>query len=421
MKSQCSKTIRASGLNSIFQKHSVAFNVNTCRFSTDAKRPFDPSRGLTDDAVQYYELARNFASAKLAPHANKWDQNHEFPIDALREAASLGFGAMYVSSDYGGSEISRHDGTVIVEALSTGCVSTTAYLTIHNMCAWMINAYGSDDLKRKWLPRAATMEIFLSYCLTEPNSGSDAASLSTSARVDGNDYVLNGQKMFISGGSVSDAYLIMARTGASGPKGISCFLVEKGTPGLSFGSQERKMGWNSQPTSAVFLDNVRVPKSNLIGKEGEGFSYAMKGLNGGRLSIASCSIGGAQIALETSIAYTKTRKQFSKPLSEFQNVQFTLASMASLVSTSRLIVRDAAKLLDANDPVAATHCAMAKRYATESCFTAADLALQLHGGYGYLKDYGIERIVRDLRVHRILEGTNEIMNTIVAKQLLSDG
>ena len=373
---------------------------------------------LSDEQRAIQEAARAFSDAELAPNAARWDEDKHFPVDVLRQAAALGLAAIYVREDMGGSGLGRVEAALVFEALARGCVSTAAFLSIHNMCGWMIDRFGADDLRRAWLPRLATMQAIASYCLTEPGSGSDAASLRTTARRDGGDYVLNGAKAFISGGGVSDLYLVMCRTGEDGPRGISTVLVEKGAPGLSFGAQERKLGWNSQPTAMVQFDDCRVPASNLIGQEGEGFRIAMAALDGGRVNIGTCSLGGAGFALETALAYVQTRQQFGRPLADFQALQFKLADMATDLEASRLMVLRAAAAIDADDPDKTRLCAMAKRFATDACFTIADEALQLHGGYGYLKDYPLERILRDLRVHRILEGTNEIMRVIIAREML---
>ncbi|HWU14572.1 MAG TPA: isobutyryl-CoA dehydrogenase [Caulobacter sp.] len=372
---------------------------------------------LNDDQRAIQDMALGFAAERLAPHSAEWDEKKHFPIDVLREAAGLGFAGIYVQDEVGGSGLSRLDASIIFEALSYGDVPTAAYLTIHNMASWMIDRFGSDDLRRRYLPRLTTMELIASYGLTEPGSGSDAANLRTTARRDGDHYVLNGGKAFISGGGVSDVYVVMARTGGDGAKGVSAFVVEKGTPGLSFGANERKMGWNAQPTAAVNFDDCRVPAANRIGQEGEGFRFAMMGLDGGRLNIASCSLGGAQFALDTAKAYLETRNQFGRPLKDFQALQFKLADMATELEAARLMVRRAAQALDSRDPQATKLCAMAKRFATDAGFQVANDALQLHGGYGYLQDYPLERIVRDLRVHQILEGTNEIMRVIIAREL----
>ena len=372
---------------------------------------------LTEDQLAIQEAARQFAEAEFAPHAGKWDEEKHFPVDVLRHCAQLGFGGIYVTEDVGGSGLSRLDAAIIFEALSRGDVSTSAFLSIHNMASWMIDRFGSDELRHRFLPMMTTMELIGSYCLTEPGSGSDAASLRTKAERDGDEYVLNGAKAFISGGGVSDVYVVMARSGGEGPKGISTFVVEKGTPGLSYGGQEKKMGWNSQPTAQVNFDNCRIPAANRVGAEGEGFRIAMMGLDGGRVNIAACSLGGASFAFDTAKEYMTTRKQFGSPLKDFQALQFRLADMATELEAARLMVYRGAAAIDANDPRKVQLCAMAKRFATDACFEVANQALQLHGGYGYLKDYPLERIVRDLRVHQILEGTNEIMRVITAREL----
>ncbi|HEX7759540.1 MAG TPA: isobutyryl-CoA dehydrogenase [Caulobacteraceae bacterium] len=373
---------------------------------------------LTEDQRAIWDAAYDFAQAELAPHSARWDEDKYFPVDVLRQAASLGFAGIYVREGVGGSGLGRLDASLIFEALSHGDVSTAAFLSIHNMASWMIDKFGSDDLRQRYLPRLTTMELIASYCLTEPGAGSDAASLATTAVRDGDAYVLNGAKAFISGAGTSDVYVVMARSGGAGAKGVSTFVVEKDSPGLSFGTQERKMGWTSQPTAMVHFDNVRVPAINRVGEEGEGFRFAMAGLDGGRLNIASCSLGGASLALEMAQEHLTTRKQFGRPLSDFQALQFKLADMATELEAARLMVRRAAAAMDAGDPNATKYCAMAKRFATDAGFDVANAALQLHGGYGYLKDYPLERIVRDLRVHQILEGTNEIMRVIIAREML---
>jgi hypothetical protein len=373
---------------------------------------------LTDDQRAIEDAARAFAAAELAPHSARWDEEHIFPVEVMRQAAALGFGGLYVAEDVGGSALGRLDASIVFEQLSYGDVATAAFISIHNMASWMIDRFGSDDLRRKYLPRLTTMELIASYCLTEPGSGSDAAALGTTARLDRDYYVLNGSKAFISGAGTSDIYVVMVRTGGPGPKGISAVVVENGTPGLSFGAQEKKMGWNAQPTAQVNFDDCRVPVENRIGGEGEGFRFAMAGLDGGRINIASCSLGGAGLALDLAKDHLTTRKQFGNPLSDFQGLQWRLADMATELDAARLMVRRAAHALDAKDPNATRYCAMAKRLATDTGFEVANQALQLHGGYGYLKDYPLERIVRDLRVHQILEGTNEIMRVITARELL---
>ncbi|EGF82024.1 hypothetical protein BATDEDRAFT_86757 [Batrachochytrium dendrobatidis JAM81] len=376
------------------------------------------SNGLGEETKEYQLVARSFADKELAPNMTHWDETETFPREALSKAARLGFGAIYCKDDFGGTGLGRLDSSVIFEALSTGCVSTTAYLSIHNMCAWMIDTFGNTAQREKYMPLLASMEKLASYCLTEPGAGSDAGSLATSAVKKGDHYILNGSKAFISGAGDTDVYVIMARTGGPGPKGISCFIVEKGTPGLSFGKKEKKVGWNSQPTRAVILEDCAIPAANLVGKEGQGFGIAMRGLNGGRINIASCSLGGAQAALETTVDYVTIRQQFNKPLSANQTVQFKLAEMATSLESSRLLVREAARLVDENAASAPAWCAMAKLHATDSCFTIANDALQLHGGYGYLKEYKVQQYVRDLRVHQILEGTNQVMRLVISRELL---
>ncbi len=382
-----------------------------------AERPTLDHGAGPDPLIQ--ETAAQFARERLAPQAARWDEDHHFPIAELKELAELGFAAIYAREEHGGSGLTRLDAAVIFEELARGCVATSAYLSIHNMVTWMVDTFGSADQRARWVAKLAAMEVLASYCLTEPGSGSDAASLRTRAVRDGEHYVLNGAKAFISGGGgATEFFVVMARTGGEGPKGVSAFLVEGDTPGISFGAQERKMGWNAQPTAQVNFEDCRVPASNRLGAEGEGFKVAMAGLDGGRINIAACSLGGAQAALEAALAYVKDREQFGQPLAAFQNTQFVLADMATDVEASRLMVHRAARALDANHPQKTTYAAMAKRFATDACWHVADKALQLHGGYGYLKDYPVERILRDLRVHRILEGTNEIMRVIVARDLL---
>ena len=373
---------------------------------------------FNEDQTAIWNAAKGFAHAELAPHSARWDEEHHFPVDVMRKAAELGFAALYVREDVGGSALTRLDATLVFEALSYGDVATAAFISIHNMASWMIDRYGSEALRQRFVPRMTTMELIGSYCLTEPGSGSDAAALRTTARLDGDHYVLNGSKAFISGAGVSDVYVCMVRTGGEGPKGVSALVVEKGTPGLSFGAPERKMGWNAQPTATVNFDDCRVSVENRVGAEGEGFRIAMSGLDGGRLNIGACSLGGAQLALDTALAYAATRKQFGRPLSDFQALQFKLADMATELEAARLMIRNAASALDRKDRDATRLCAMAKRFATDTGSRVANDALQLHGGYGYLKDYPLERIVRDLRVHQILEGTNEIMRVIAAREML---
>ena len=372
---------------------------------------------LTEDQRAVEDAARRFAKEKLAPHAAAWDEKEHFPVDVMREAAQLGFASIYVKSDVGGSEMSRLDAAIVFEELSAGCTSTAAFISIHNMASWMIDRFGGEEQRKRFLPKLVTMEKIASYCLTEPGSGSDAASLKTRGVKDGDHYVLNGAKAFISGAGVSDIYVCMVRTGEDGPKGISCLVVEKGAKGLSFGKKERKMGWNSQPTAQVIFEDCRVAIANRIGAEGEGFRIAMAGLDGGRINIGACSVGTARAALEEAMAYARDRKQFGKPIANFQASQFKLADMATELEAARLMIRAAADALDKKQPRATMLCAMAKRFASDTGFKVANDALQLHGGYGYLKDFPAERHVRDLRVHQILEGTNEIMRVIVAREM----
>jgi len=375
---------------------------------------------LSEDQQAFQDVARNFAATDLQPFAAEWDRDAVFPVETLRKAAELGFAGIYVREDVGGSALSRLDAALIFEALSAGCTSTAAYLSIHNMASWMIDTFGSDAQRSRFLPDLTSMAKIASYCLTEPSAGSDAGSLRTKAVRDGDDYVLNGSKAFISGSGVSDIYVVMARTGGEGPKGVSCFVVEKGTPGLSFGANEKKMGWNSQPTAAVIFEDCRVPAENRIGAEGEGFKFAMMGLDGGRLNIGACSLGTADAALATAKAYMQERKQFGRALADFQALQFKLADMATELEAARLLLYQAAVKVDAKTPDATMFAAMAKRFATDTGFRVVNEALQIHGGYGYLKDYPLERHLRDVRVHQILEGTNEIMRVIIAREMLKD-
>ncbi|WP_297803099.1 acyl-CoA dehydrogenase family protein [uncultured Brevundimonas sp.] len=372
---------------------------------------------LTEDQRAIEEAARAFAEAELMPNSAQWDEEKHFPRDVLKQAAEMGFAGIYVGEEHGGMGLGRVEAAVIFEELSRGDVATAAFISIHNMASWMIDRFGSPELRERFVPSLVTMDRIASYCLTEPGSGSDAAALRTTAVRDGDHYVLNGSKAFISGAGASDIYVVMVRTGEEGAKGISAIVVENGTAGLSFGANEKKMGWNAQPTAVVSFDDCRVPVANLIGSEGDGFKYAMAGLDGGRLNIAACSLGGARLALETAQEYVESRKQFGKPIGSFQNTQFKLADMATDLDAARLMVRRGAWAIDTGHPEKTKWCAMAKRFATDAGFQIADDALQLHGGYGYLKDYPLERIVRDLRVHRILEGTNEIMRVIVSREL----
>jgi alkylation response protein AidB-like acyl-CoA dehydrogenase len=374
---------------------------------------------LLDDHVTIREAALEFATERLAPKAIEWDEAKSFPVDVIREAAALGMGAIYVREDIGGSGLTRLHAALIFEALATGCPSVSAYISIHNMCAWIIDRYGSDAQRQKWLPDLVHMKKLASYCLTEPGAGSDAAALKTRARREGGVYVLNGQKQFISGaGNPNSFYIVMARTGDEGPSGISTFIVDGRTPGLSVGANERKMGWNAQPTRSVTFEDCRIPADQLIGPEGIGFKIAMSGLDGGRLNIAACSLGGATSAVNKAISYMGERKTFGKPLTEFQALQFRVADMATELEAARIFLYSAAVSLDDQAPNRTTRIAMAKRFVTDAGFKIANDALQLLGGYGYLVDYGIEKIVRDLRVHQILEGTNEIMRLIIARELL---
>ena len=375
---------------------------------------------LTDEQQAIQEMAQRFAADELAPHAAEWDEKKHFPVDVIKKSAELGLAGIYTREDVGGSGLGRLDAALIFEALSAGCTSTAAYISIHNMCSWMIDRFASEELRQKYCPKLTSMEMVASYCLTEPGSGSDAAALKTKAVKDGDHYVLNGSKAFISGAGVSDLYVVMVRTGEDGPKGISTVLVEKETPGLSFGANERKMGWQSQPTAIVSFDNCRIPASNLVGAEGEGFKFAMMGLDGGRLNIAACSLGTANAALKAALDYSNERKAFGKRLNQQQALQFKLADMATELEAARVMLYQAAWKLDHKTPDATRHCAMAKRFVTDVGFEIVNNALQIHGGYGYLKDYPLERMLRDVRVHQILEGANEIMRVIVARDLLKE-
>ncbi len=374
---------------------------------------------LNEEQRAFQDVAQAFARDHLSPFAAEWDAKSFFPVDTMRKAAELGFASLYVREDVGGSNLTRLDASLIFEAMSYGCTSTAAFMSIHNMSSWMIDTFGSDELRNRFLPTMCTMEKIASYCLTEPGSGSDAAALSTKAVREGDYYILNGSKAFISGSGVSDIYLTMVRTGEEGPRGVSCLVIEKDTPGLSFGKAEEKLGWRSQPTGAVIFENARVPVENLVGAEGEGFKIAMAGLDGGRINIASCSLGTAQSALDNALNYMKERKQFGRRLQEFQALQFRIADMATELEAARLMVRQAATKVEAKTPDASKWSAMAKRFATDVGFDVVNQALQLHGGYGYLRDYPLERNLRDVRVHQILEGTNEIMRIIIARDLFS--
>ncbi len=386
----------------------------------DSLSPLAPTAPFTLGEEQHaiVAMARGFADEQLAPHALAWDEAKHFPVDVIRQVAPLGMAGIYVAEEHGGSGLGRLDAALIFEALATGCPSIAAYISIHNMVTWMVDRFAAAEQRAAWVPRLCSMELLGAYCLTEPGSGSDAVALSTRARQDGGDYVLDGVKQFISGAGAADLYVVMARTGGPGAAGVSAFLVERATPGLSFGANERKMGWNAQPTRQVILDGVRVPAAHRLGEEGTGFKMAMAGLDGGRLNIAACSLGGAQSALEKSLAYMAERRAFGQKLTEFQALQFRLADMSIELEAARSILWRAAAALDARAPNATMLCASAKRFVTDAGFNVANQALQLHGGYGYLADYGVEKIVRDLRVHQILEGTNEIMRVIVARGLL---
>ncbi len=373
---------------------------------------------FTDDQRAIQDMARSFAENEFAPHAALWDRDHIFPVEALRQAAALGLGGIYVGEDVGGSGLSRLDAAIIVEELAKGCTSTAAYLSIHNMATWMIDHFGTEGLRQKYCPKLASMDYFASYCLTEPGAGSDAASLRTKATRDGDHYILNGAKAFISGGGRADVYVVMVRTGADGPKGISTIVVEIGTEGLSFGAQEKKLGWHSQPTCMVNFTDCRVPVANLVGREGDGFKIAMKGLDGGRLNIGACSLGAGQACLDLAAGYMNERTQFGKKLKEFQALQFRIADMATELESARLLLHKAATKVDEGAVDATAFAAMAKRLATDCGFRVVNDALQLHGGYGYVEDYPIERYLRDVRVHQILEGTNEIMRLIISRHIL---
>jgi len=375
---------------------------------------------LSEDQLAFQDAARSFAEAEMMPHAARWDAEKIFPVDTLRQAAGLGFAGIYVAEEHGGSALSRLDAAVIFEELAAGCTSTAAYISIHNMATWMIDRFGDDTVRAHFLPGLCSMDQFAAYCLTEPGSGSDAASLKTRAVRDGDDYVINGSKAFISGGGRADVYVAMVRTGDDGPGGVTCIAIPKDAPGLGFGAEERKMGWNSQPTAMVLFDDCRVPVANRVGAEGEGFRIAMAGLDGGRINIGACSIGAARACLERSIDYVKDRKQFGKRIADFQNTQFKLADMATDLEAARHMIRNAAARLDAMAPDRTQACAMAKRFATDVGFNVCNDALQLHGGYGYLMDHPIERYLRDCRVHQILEGTNEIMRVVISRKLLED-
>ncbi len=375
---------------------------------------------LTEDQRSIQEMARRFTADRVVPFAAGWDQRSEFPRATIVEAAGLGFGSIYISEASGGIGLGRMEAALIMEAMAYGCPSFSAFISIHNMASWMIDCYGDADVKARYLPDLVPMTRIASYCLTEPGSGSDAAALRTRAVRDGDHYVVNGSKAFISGAGVNEVYVTMVRTGEDGPRGISCLVIDKDTPGVSFGANEHKMGWRNQPTAVVNFDNARVPVANRLGAEGEGFKIAMSGLDGGRLNIGACSLGGAQRALDDAIAYTRTRNQFGKAIVDFQATQFKLADMETELQAARTLLYAAAAKVSAGAPDKTKFAAMAKRLATDTGMSVVDRALQLHGGYGYLQDYGIEKLFRDLRVHQILEGTNEIMRVIVARELLRE-
>lgn len=373
---------------------------------------------LTEDQLAIQDMARKFTADRITPFAAQWDEDHHYPVEVWKAAGELGFGAIYVSEESGGIGLGRLDAALIMEAMAYGCPATSAYISIHNMAAWMIDSFGSAELKGRFLPKLVSMEQIASYCLTEPGSGSDAAALKCTAVQDGDHYVINGTKQFISGAGYNDVYVAMVRTSDNGAKGISCLVIEKGTPGLSFGKPERKLGWNASPTAQVVFEDCRVPVANRVGAEGEGFRFAMAGLDGGRLNIGACSLGGAQRCLDEAIQYTKERQQFGQPIADFQNTQFMLADMATDLEAARALLYLAAAKVSANAPDKSRFSAMAKRLATDNGSKIVNDALQLLGGYGYLKDYPIERFWRDLRVHSILEGTNQVMRMIVGRDLL---
>jgi hypothetical protein len=373
---------------------------------------------LTSEQAALQEAALTFAKERIAPFAIEWDERSHFPVDVIRETAALGMAAIYVPAELGGSGLSRLEGALVMEALAYGCPSISAYLSIHNMVTWMVSKFGSDGQRRQWMPKLASMEWLSSYCLTEPGAGSDAAALTTSARQDGGNYVLNGSKQFISGAGSAEFYFVFARTGERGANGISAFAVMKDTPGLSFGALEKKMGWNAQPTRQVIFENCKVPTDHRIGEEGRGFRFAMSGLDGGRVNIGACSLGAAWCALDKARQYALERKAFGRAIADFQALQFKLADMATELEAARLMIYRAADALDRTDPQASMYSAMGKRMATDLGFKIVNDALQVHGGYGYLKDYGLEKLVRDLRVHQILEGTNEIMRVVISRKVL---
>lgn len=392
----------------------VAMPLSFRRWGDRMTNQFD----LTEDQIAIQDMARKFTADAITPYAAEWDEKHIFPRETIKQAAELGFASIYVSEESGGIGLGRLEAALIMEAMAYGCPATSAFISIHNMAAWMIDCFGSADLKARYLPQLNNMDKMAGYCLTEPGSGSDAAALKTTAKLNGDHYIVNGTKQFISGGGVNDVYVTMVRTGGEGSKGISCLVIEKTMEGVSFGVPERKLGWNASPTAQVIFDNVKVPVENRVGAEGDGFRFAMMGLDGGRLNIGACSLGGAQRCLDESIKYTKERQQFGQPVAEFQNTQFMLADMATDLEAARALLYLAAAKVNANAPDKSRFSAMAKRLSTDSGSKIVNDALQLHGGYGYLKDYPIERFWRDLRVHSILEGTNQVMRIIVGRDLL---
>ncbi|MCE7795710.1 acyl-CoA dehydrogenase family protein [Sphingobium sufflavum] len=373
---------------------------------------------LTEDQLAIQEMARRFTAEQITPFAAEWDEKHHYPVDVWKAAGQLGFGAIYASEENGGTGLGRLEAALIFEALSYGCPATAAYISVHNMATWIVDSFADDQLKQRYLPGLTSMDLLGGYCLTEPGSGSDAAALKTTARLEGDHYVVNGTKQFITGGGVNDVYVVMVRTGDDGPRGISALVIEKGWEGVSFGAPEKKLGWNASPTAQVILDNVKVPVANRLGKEGDGFKFAMAGLDGGRVNIGACSLGGAQRCLDEAVGYVKDRSQFGKTLAEFQNTQFTLADMATDLEAARALLYIAADKVTSGAPDKTRFAAMAKKLASDNGSQIVDKALQMFGGYGYLRDYPIERFWRDLRVHRILEGANEIMRLVIGRDLL---
>uniref|UniRef100_A0A131X8G7 Isobutyryl-CoA dehydrogenase, mitochondrial n=1 Tax=Hyalomma excavatum TaxID=257692 RepID=A0A131X8G7_9ACAR len=409
-----SKTLIRPQIRALLRAPFASHKCTACNVST----ALDATFGLSEEQIQMQKTASDFAEKEFLPYMQEWDEKEIFPVEAMRKAGELGFGGVYISDQYGGAGLNRLDASVIFEALAKGCVSTTAYITVHHMALWMIDQYGTHEQKQRWLPDLCSMEKCASYCLTEPGSGSDAASISTTAKRDGDDYILNGTKAFISGSGASEVYVVMCRTGGPGPKGISAMVVEKGTQGLSFGKKEKKLGWNSQPTRMVIFEDCRVPVSHRLGEEGQGFTIAMEGLNGGRINIASCSMGAAAASIDIVAEHMKVRKQFGKPLASFQHSQFCLARMATKLQSARLIVRKAAEAIDQDRPEKVTMSAMAKLHGTEESFKITNQALQMLGGYGFIKEYPVQQYLRDLRAHMIIEGTNEVMQMVISKDIL---